>query len=92
MIKICYTKATICMTGLINDMIKKIAIYIIMPYSIRKVSKKNCYRVKNTKTKRIMAKCTTKERATRQMRLLRGIQNSRKFAKQVRRSRKKGNK
>jgi len=39
-----------------------------------------------------MAKCTTKERATRQMRLLRGIQNSRKFAKQVRRSRKKGNK
>ncbi len=58
-----------------------------MPYSMRKVPRKNCYRVRNTKTKKVMAKCTTKELATRQMRLLRGIQNSRKFAKQVRKGR-----
>lgn len=63
-----------------------------MPYSMRKVPRKNCYRVRNTKNKRIMAKCTTKERATRQMRLLRGIQNSKNFAKQVRTTRKRRNK
>ena len=63
-----------------------------MPYSMRKVPKKKCYRVRNTKSKRIMAKCTTKERATRQMRLLRGIQNSKKFAMQVRTTRKRRNK
>ena len=63
-----------------------------MPYSMRKVPKKKCYRVSNKKTKRVMAKCTTKERATRQMRLLRGIQNNKKFAKQVRMTQKRKNK
>ena len=59
---------------------------------MRKVPKKMCYRVSNKKTKRVMAKCTTKERATRQMRLLRGIQNNKQFAKQVRMTQKRKNK
>jgi hypothetical protein len=59
---------------------------------MRKVPNKMCYRVSNKKTKRVMAKCTTKERATRQMRLLRGIQNNKKFAKQVRMTQKRKNK
>ena len=59
-----------------------------MPYSLRKVPNKSCYRVRNTKNRRVMAKCTTKARATKQLRLLRGIQNNRAFAKQVRETRK----
>lgn len=50
-----------------------------MPYSLRKVNNKNCYRVKNTKSKKIMSKCTTKTRAKKQLRLLRAIQNNRNF-------------
>jgi Leu/Phe-tRNA-protein transferase len=50
-----------------------------MPYSLRKVNNKNCYRVKNTKSKKIMSKCTTKTRAAKQLRLLRAIQNNRNF-------------
>lgn len=41
-----------------------------MPYSVRKVPNKACYRVTNKKTKRVMAKCTTKTRAKKQLRLL----------------------
>lgn len=44
-----------------------------MPYAIRKVKNKSCYRVFNKTTKRVMAKCATKRNATRQLRLLRGI-------------------
>lgn len=46
-----------------------------MPYTIRKVRGRNCYRVKNQKSKRIMAKCTTLNRAKRQVRLLYGLEN-----------------
>jgi hypothetical protein len=41
-----------------------------MPYRIRKVPKKNCYRVTNRITKRVLAKCSTRENAKRQVRLL----------------------
>ena len=50
-----------------------------MPYTMRKVSKKRCYRVTNSKSKRIMSKCTTKAKAEKQLRLLRAIQNNKKF-------------
>jgi hypothetical protein len=55
-----------------------------MPYAIRKVRNQPCYKVYNKTTKKIYAKCTTRERAEGQVRLLRGIENNRKFAKQVR--------
>ena len=50
-----------------------------MPYSIRKVSKKGCYSVKNKYTKRVFAKCATKENAKRQLRLLRAIEFNKSF-------------
>jgi hypothetical protein len=55
-----------------------------MPYSIRKVPNRKCYRVTNRKTKRVVAKCTSKEKARKQVRLLYGIENNRVFAKKVR--------
>tara|TARA_R110001592_G_scaffold167050_2_gene402368 strand:+ start:118 stop:261 length:144 start_codon:yes stop_codon:yes gene_type:complete len=39
-----------------------------MPYTIRKI--KGGYRVKNTRTKRVVAKKTTKTKAKKQIRLL----------------------
>ena len=50
-----------------------------MPYFIRKVTRKNCYRVRNKNTKRVFSKCTTKENAKKQMRLLRAIQYNKTF-------------
>lgn len=44
-----------------------------MPYAIRKVPRKKCYTVYNKETKRVFARCTTKENATKQSRLLRAI-------------------
>jgi hypothetical protein len=42
-----------------------------MPYSIRKVSGKDCYSVRATgKKSRVTAKCTTLEKAKKQLRLL----------------------
>jgi hypothetical protein len=41
-----------------------------MPYTIRKVKGKDCYTVKNTDTKVVHAKCSTKEDAEAQVRLL----------------------
>jgi len=46
---------------------------------MRKVPNKKCYRVTNRRTKRVMSKCTTKERAKKQLRLLRAIQNNKNF-------------
>ena len=45
-----------------------------MPYTIRKVPNKSCYRVTNRKTRRVFAKCTTKARAKKQVRLLNAIE------------------
>ena len=50
-----------------------------MPYSIRKVTNKACYKVFNNRTKRIFSKCTTKTRAKKQLRLLRAIDNNPNF-------------
>lgn len=50
-----------------------------MPYTIRKVSRKNCYRVRNKNTKRVFSKCTTKENAKKQLQLLRAIQYNKSF-------------
>jgi hypothetical protein len=58
-----------------------------MPYKTRKVRNKPCYKVYNAKTKKVFAKCTTKEQAQKQMRLLRGLENNRDFAKRVRQRR-----
>jgi hypothetical protein len=44
-----------------------------MPYTIRKL--KTCYEVVNTKTGRILARCTTKEKAEAQLRILRNLKN-----------------
>ena len=35
-----------------------------MPYTLRKVAKRNCYRVSNRKTKKVFAKCTSKRKAS----------------------------
>ena len=50
-----------------------------MPYGVRKVPNKNCYRVTNKRTKRVMAKCTTQENAKKQVRLLNAIENNKSF-------------
>lgn len=59
-----------------------------MPYTMRKVPNKKCYRVSNRKSKRVMAKCASKKNAEKQLRLLRAIQNNKNFV--PRKSAKKG--
>ena len=44
-----------------------------MPFKIRKVRGKNCYTVYKAKNKKVYAKCTTRKKAERQLRLLRAI-------------------
>ena len=60
-----------------------------MPYTIRKVRNKNCYSVKTTKSKRVLAKCTTKDKAKKQIRLLRAMEVNKDFARKVRATRKR---
>lgn len=50
-----------------------------MPYSIRKVPKKSCFRVTNRKTKRVFARCTSKDQAKKQVRLLNALEYNRNF-------------
>ena len=50
-----------------------------MPYKTRKVRGKPCYRVTNKDNKKVFAKCTTKENAKKQMKLLRAIQFNKNF-------------
>jgi hypothetical protein len=38
---------------------------------MRKVYKQDCYKVYNTATKRVFAKCTTKDKAMRQLAIIR---------------------
>jgi hypothetical protein len=45
-----------------------------MPYVLRKMPNQDCYRVYNRKTKRVFAKCSTLERAKKQIRLLNAIE------------------
>jgi len=46
---------------------------------MRKVPNKNCYRVTNTKTRRVMSKCSSKANAKKQLRLLAAIQYNKDF-------------
>ena len=46
---------------------------------MRKLTGKNCYKVYNRKTKRVYAKCTTKVKAQKQIKLLRAIENNPNF-------------
>jgi len=52
-----------------------------MPYKISKVRNKNCYKVINTQTKTVAAKCTTLAKAKSQKRLLYGIEHGMKLRK-----------
>jgi len=45
-----------------------------MPYTLRKVRNKNCYSLKNKNTGKIYSKCTSKDKAKKQLRLLRSIE------------------
>lgn len=55
-----------------------------MPYTMRKVPNRRCYRVskrntnKNTK-RRVFSKCTTRKKAIKQMRLLRALEFNKDF-------------
>lgn len=54
-----------------------------MPYTMRKVPRKNCYRVskKNKKrgTRKVFSKCATRENAVKQMKLLRALEFNKDF-------------
>jgi hypothetical protein len=54
-----------------------------MPYTMRKVRNKSCYRVVNNKTGRVKAHCSTKTNALRQLRLLRALENNPNFKKRA---------
>ena len=62
-----------------------------MPYTIRKVRNKNCYTVRTTKTKKVKAKCATKENAKKQVRLLTALEVNKVFANKVKVRRKRSN-
>ena len=51
-----------------------------MPYTIRKVRGRPCYRVKNRRTKRVFAKCTSKKNAKSQIKLLHAIDAANNYA------------
>jgi len=59
-----------------------------MPYKTRKVRGKSCYTVKNYKKKKTFSKCTTKENAIKQMKLLRALQYNKDFIPNSQRTRK----
>ena len=50
-----------------------------MPYRLRKVSGKKCYRVLNKRSRKVFSKCTSKAKANKQLRLLRAIENNKNF-------------
>ena len=62
-----------------------------MPYTMRKVHNKNCYRVskknakKNTK-RRVFSKCATRKNAIKQMILLRALENNPDFVPNAKRN------
>ncbi len=57
-----------------------------MPYSIRKMPNRKCYKVFNKNTKKVFAKCTTMDKAKKQLRLLRGLKNNPKFRSKFKRA------
>ena len=54
-----------------------------MPYAIRKVRNKSCYRVYNKRTRKVFAKCANKENANKQMNLLKALEYNPKFREKV---------
>ena len=60
-----------------------------MPYHMRKLPNKNLYRVYNKDTKKVHSKATTKENATKQIRLMNAIDHNPKFAKKIKKQNKK---
>jgi hypothetical protein len=52
-----------------------------MPYTVRKVNRRRCYRVTSRTNKRVFAKCTAKAKALRQVRLLRALKYNKFFVK-----------
>lgn len=60
-----------------------------MPYTMKKVRGKSCYRVSNRKTHRVYSKCSTKSNAKKQLALLRAIEQNPKFVLRSRSSRKR---
>tara|TARA_A100000164_G_C21426321_1_gene548971 strand:+ start:360 stop:584 length:225 start_codon:yes stop_codon:yes gene_type:complete len=60
-------------------MIYKFIYLIYMPYKIRKVRGKDCYKVYKPKDGKVFAKCTTRKNAEKQIRLLRAIQFNKSF-------------
>ncbi len=50
-----------------------------MPYTIRKVRGKNCFRLMNKENKRVFSKCTTRKNAEKQLRLLNAIKYNKSF-------------
>ena len=70
-----------------------------MPYAMRKVHRKNCYRVskklprtaskkpkKSAKTRKVFSKCATRENAIKQMKLLRALEFNKDFVPNARRN------
>ena len=57
-----------------------------MPYSIRKMPNRACYKVFNKNTKKVFAKCATMDNAKKQLRLLRGLKNNPKFRSKFKRT------
>jgi hypothetical protein len=49
-----------------------------MPYQIRKVRNKKCYSVKNKRSGKFRAKCTTRKKAIKQVRLLHMVDRMKK--------------
>lgn len=50
-----------------------------MPYTIRKVTNKNCYRNMNKRTRKVFAKCSSHKKALSQLRLLHALQFNKNF-------------
>ena len=50
-----------------------------MPYLVRKVRNKNCYRVSNKVSKHVFSKCTTMKKAKKQLRLLHAVDHNKSF-------------
>lgn len=67
-----------------------------MPYRLQYIPSKRCYSVRRKKTRknqrktRIFSKCTTKEKAKKQIRLLTAVKYNKKFRNKMRETRRRG--
>jgi hypothetical protein len=62
-------------------------IYYNMPYAMRKLPNKKCYTVYNKVTHKVFSKCSSLEKAKKQLKLLRAIHYNRDFVPNATRSR-----